>query len=540
MVRSSESRYSGACASSSSARVAGRAATRTQRGGRPAAASAASIAASALGTLRMLARSAMRAEALVGDKAGHGRCTRGNIAYAAVSPCGPASPPPSPLPSPTSGWRRAWSTATGWDTSRRRSTGALYPGHLGYLPLLTALARLTGATRPVALVWPARVVSAAAAAFAAYALGSIARRRHGSDGAAWAAMLGLAASWGALSAGSDVESYAPALAALVGALWCADRQRPVAAAVLCATATLMHVENLLLVPVCVLVLDGRRARLVVVVVAGLAIAAAYAARARHARRRLARRSVARPPLSVAPLDRRSSPSTAPARRSSARPTPTRRRGRACSAASRSAPPPPSRSPPACAGRCHAPRCSPGSSPTRSSVSPSSPATPSAGLPLAAGLARRRRAPAPRARRRRGAVRRQPRRLAAGGARRHLAHARRGRGAPPPPRRRRRRPRPRLGRVHRLLRRLRRRHRCRSSTGPAPWRRGAARASSPSAPAHHDLYLARFADDGDPMGWKELRQFGIDRANARALLPPGRFVPVGDGLSAGNLSAPLSR
>jgi len=45
-----------------------------------------------------------------------------------------------------------------------------------------------------------------------------------------------------------------------------------------------------------------------------------------------------------------------------------------------------------------------------------------------------------------------------------------------------------------------------------------------------VYVARFADDGDPMGWKELVQFGITRDNAHALLPPGHAVPVGDGLS----------
>jgi hypothetical protein len=43
-----------------------------------------------------------------------------------------------------------------------------------------------------------------------------------------------------------------------------------------------------------------------------------------------------------------------------------------------------------------------------------------------------------------------------------------------------------------------------------------------------VFVARFADDGDPMGWKELTQFGITRDNARALLPPGELVDVGDG------------
>jgi hypothetical protein len=44
-----------------------------------------------------------------------------------------------------------------------------------------------------------------------------------------------------------------------------------------------------------------------------------------------------------------------------------------------------------------------------------------------------------------------------------------------------------------------------------------------------VYLARLTDDGDPMGWKELTQFGITPATVRALLPPGHAVPIGDGL-----------
>ena len=160
--------------------------------------------------------------------------------------------------------------------------GTLYPGHLGYVPLLGAIAKLVGATRPIELLWPARVVSAVAAAKAAWLVGDMARRRAGNaagehaagERAAWAAMLGLAASWGALSAGSDVESYAPALAAVCGALWCADRQRPIASGLCCAAAALFHVENVLFVPVCALVVERRRA--LVLVAAALPIAAAYA------------------------------------------------------------------------------------------------------------------------------------------------------------------------------------------------------------------------------------------------------------------------
>jgi hypothetical protein len=151
--------------------------------------------------------------------------------------------------------------------------GTLYPGHLAYVPLLATIAKLVGATRPVELLWPARVVSALAAAIAVALVGSIAERRGESRAAGIAASVGLAASWGALSAGSDVESYAPALGALVAALWCADRQRPIAAGLLCALATLFHVENLLFVGVAALIVE-RRARLVVA--AALPIAIAYA------------------------------------------------------------------------------------------------------------------------------------------------------------------------------------------------------------------------------------------------------------------------
>src|SRR5262249_8170402 len=65
------------------------------------------------------------------------------------------------------------------------TSGTLYPGHVAYVPLLAALARVTGATRPVELLWPARALSAVAAALAALALGSIARTRWASTPAAW-------------------------------------------------------------------------------------------------------------------------------------------------------------------------------------------------------------------------------------------------------------------------------------------------------------------------------------------------------------------
>jgi hypothetical protein len=152
--------------------------------------------------------------------------------------------------------------------------GTIYPGHVAYVPLLTVLGKLLGVTRPVELLWPARVVSALAAASAAMLLGSIARRRFASERAAWAAMLGLLASWGTLSSGSDVESYAPSLAALVAALWCAERQHAIASGLLCAAATLLHVENLLFVAVAAILVE-KRARLIAAAL--LPIALVYAA-----------------------------------------------------------------------------------------------------------------------------------------------------------------------------------------------------------------------------------------------------------------------
>ncbi len=153
-------------------------------------------------------------------------------------------------------------------------TGSLYPGHVAYVPLLALLAKLTHATRPIALLWPARLCSAASAATAALALAATARRRFG-DGAATAATAGLLASWGALAAGSDVETYAPALAALTLALSFADAERPVAAGFAVAAAALFHVENVLFgLPLLLLLPDGR-ARSRFVAAAALPVAAIY-------------------------------------------------------------------------------------------------------------------------------------------------------------------------------------------------------------------------------------------------------------------------
>src|SRR5262249_44723132 len=57
----------------------------------------------------------------------------------------------------------------------------------------------------------------------------------------------------------------------------------------------------------------------------------------------------------------------------------------------------------------------------------------------------------------------------------------------------------------------------------------ARAVAQARATGHAVVLARLADDGDVNGWKELRAFALTPANARALLPPGRAVALGDGL-----------
>jgi hypothetical protein len=64
-------------------------------------------------------------------------------------------------------------------------------------------------------------------------------------------------------------------------------------------------------------------------------------------------------------------------------------------------------------------------------------------------------------------------------------------------------------------------------GTGPLARAVA-AAAVATPARR-FFVARLDDDGDPMGWKELALFGVTRGNVRALLPPGELVDVGDGL-----------
>ena len=127
--------------------------------------------------------------------------------------------------------------------------GALYPGHLAYLPLLRAAWHAAVALglcgmRLADVVWPGRVLSAMGAGTAATLLYLVIERREGVR-PALVAGVGLAASAGLLGAGCDLESYAPALAALLGVVWALDRDRVTLGALLLSLATLLHVENAL-------------------------------------------------------------------------------------------------------------------------------------------------------------------------------------------------------------------------------------------------------------------------------------------------------
>ena len=175
----------------------------------------------------------------------------------------------------------------------------LYPGHLGYVPLLAGLRALFHlGPRPVSTLLAARILSAVSAAIAVIALGRAtallvddreadapaidppnARAR---TPAAWVAAAGLGASFGTLGAGSDVETYAPALAALCLTLYFVARRRSgggfgatLGAAIALALAGLLHLENVLFVLPAALALP-RRDRPSLVAIAGALGAAAYA------------------------------------------------------------------------------------------------------------------------------------------------------------------------------------------------------------------------------------------------------------------------
>jgi hypothetical protein len=170
----------------------------------------------------------------------------------------------------------------------------LAPGHLLWLPILRALAAITGADGALSLLAPARWLCWASAGAAAFALALATARLAGARAAAVAG-LGLAVSFGFVEAGADVETYAPALAAAMGALACAVRARAggsgwaAAAAILSALSALLHVENALFVPVTALIAgggepggrrSGRLRAVGVAVLAGGLVALAYALAAR--------------------------------------------------------------------------------------------------------------------------------------------------------------------------------------------------------------------------------------------------------------------
>ncbi len=143
-------------------------------------------------------------------------------------------------------------------------TGIVVPGHLGYLPILRLLGRLFGRPSPLGLLGPARALSVAAGTTAAAAVYATARRLLGARGALVAG-LGFAVSFGAVQAAADVESYAPALAAMCVAAWCAVRRHDGAGvawtaltAVGVAAAALLHIENVLFAPAAALLCARRR------------------------------------------------------------------------------------------------------------------------------------------------------------------------------------------------------------------------------------------------------------------------------------------
>jgi hypothetical protein len=163
-------------------------------------------------------------------------------------------------------------------------SGNLYPGHLAYLPLLRGLRAIAGAgPRPIDGLAAARLLSAVSAGIAVLALAAAARRLYDHARAPTVAALGLAASFGTIAAGSDVETYAPALAALCGCVYAIARRRTgggaasvVAAGLALAAAILLHLENVLYALPAAFALAGRD-RLRFAVAAALPVAGAYAA-----------------------------------------------------------------------------------------------------------------------------------------------------------------------------------------------------------------------------------------------------------------------
>ena len=92
--------------------------------------------------------------------------------------------------------------------------GTIYPGHLAYVPLLALLAKIARADRGRWSCCGRRASRGAGGGVGGVGAGGDRAARFGADRGDRAAAAGLLASWGALSAGSDVEAYVLALAAL--------------------------------------------------------------------------------------------------------------------------------------------------------------------------------------------------------------------------------------------------------------------------------------------------------------------------------------
>ena len=147
-----------------------------------------------LRTLRMLARRHMVAKALVGEKAGSHARQYSIRCRAPMLPSLPGSRPRLSARVPTqsraslvialvgaAGYLALAPSVVNGDGLgylKAALAGTIYPGHVAYVPLLWLLAKVTHATRPMELLWPARALSAAAAATAALALGAMDEAYH--------------------------------------------------------------------------------------------------------------------------------------------------------------------------------------------------------------------------------------------------------------------------------------------------------------------------------------------------------------------------
>jgi hypothetical protein len=158
----------------------------------------------------------------------------------------------------------------------------IYPGHLGYLPLLRLLRSLSHAgPRAIDGLLAARALSAASGGIAVLALAASARRMFPLS--KWAppiAALGLAVSYGLFAAASDVETYAPALAALCLAFYALTHRAVVLGGLMTVAATLLHVESVLFVLPAIMPLHGRP-RWTFLLVVALGLGAAYGAAVHH-------------------------------------------------------------------------------------------------------------------------------------------------------------------------------------------------------------------------------------------------------------------